>query len=142
MAESTVLRQILLNVGSLPYVRLWRNNTGQVWSGASIHTPLPGQIITDIYGRKIQMSRNDIVITEAHPVNFGLKGSGDIAGIIGPVGKALFIEAKDVHGRQSEQQKNFEKMVRNMGGIYILARSAEEAVAAINEEKALIDGKL
>jgi len=50
-----------------------------------------------------------------------LPGSSDIIGIIKP-GKFLAIEAKTGQSKQSDKQKNFEKMIISLGGIYILAR--------------------
>lgn len=60
------------------------------------------------------------------PIRFGLKGSADILGIIGPSGRFLAIECKVGKDKQREEQKNFEAMITKLGGLYILARSAED----------------
>lgn len=126
MRETPVLKQILLALGNLPYLRIWRNNTGQLWSGE--------QIIKVQATRTIMVGPGDIVIKRAHPVKFGLQGSADILGLIAPIGRFLAIEVKrPKSSKQSEHQKRFETMVKNMGGIYILAHSPEEALEKLEE---------
>jgi hypothetical protein len=96
MSEITLVKEILAVIGSRNDVRVWRNNTGT---------------LIDSLGR---------------PVKFGLVGSADILGIIAPQGRFLAIECKTRTGKQSDQQRNFQKMIEAMGGIYILARSLED----------------
>jgi hypothetical protein len=62
-------------------------------------------------------------------VTFGLVGSPDVIGVTR--GRALAIECKGAKGRQTEAQKRFEGGWRAAGGIYVLARSAAEALEAI-----------
>jgi len=96
--EGTVVAAILLGIGrEFPAIRAWRSNTGA---------------FKDAFGQFIR---------------FGLPGSADISGIIGPGGTRLEIECKNANGKQSECQKAFEKMIASAGGVYILARSWEEA---------------
>ena len=54
-------------------------------------------------------------------VRFGLKGSSDIIGLY----KGLFlgIEVKTGNAVQNKDQKRFQSMIKNMGGIYILCHS-------------------
>lgn len=59
--------------------------------------------------------------------SYGLKGSSDIMGIL-QGGRLLCVEIKSGKARQSKVQNNFEKMVQGFGGVYILARSPEEAL--------------
>lgn len=133
MTETDILKRIMLTVGALPQVRIWRNNSGQAWSGAEIiHLPVRTRFL--INGKSFLTETGDILIRQAHPVNFGLKGSGDLLGIIGPSGKLLVIEVKTETGRQSTQQKNFEKMIKDLGGIYILARSEKDALERLRKE--------
>lgn len=91
----------MLAVGNLPGVRVWRNNTGALRDAT-------GQLI-----------------------RFGLKGSADILGIVGPAGRFLAIEVKAPRGRLSEHQQNFRAMVESLGGLYVVARSPGEALDAI-----------
>jgi Holliday junction resolvase len=62
-------------------------------------------------------------------VTFGLVGSPDIIGVTR--GRAIAIECKSASGRQSEAQKRFEQAWRAAGGIYVVARSAAEALEGI-----------
>lgn len=104
MKEHEIMQGILISIGSLPDVRIWRNNTG------SIKTQ-DGRFIT-----------------------FGLKGSADMLGIL-KGGKFLAIEVKTATGRQSEQQKSFQKMIEAFGGVYILARSVDDVNRRLNLER-------
>lgn len=125
MKETPVLKKIMLALGCLPYLRIWRNNTGQLWSGRQI-------IKIDRKGAML-VDTGDIVIKEAYPVKFGLPGSADLIGILAPAGRFIAVEVKGAKGRQRANQKNFEAMVTAMGGIYILAQSTEEAQARLNQ---------
>lgn len=71
-------------------------------------------------------------ILRVRPITFGVVGQGDITGVAR--GWRLEVEAKTEVGRQSEQQKKFEAMIRQMGGIYILARSGAEARGILERE--------
>ena len=62
--------------------------------------------------------------------SYGLKGSADILGILRD-GRLLAIEIKSGQARQSKVQKNFEKMINDFGGVYIVARSPEEALNSV-----------
>lgn len=61
-----------------------------------------------------------------HVIRFGLKGQADIAGCLH--GRHIEIEVKYGRDRQSQAQKDWEVAVRKSGGIYILARSVEQAL--------------
>ena len=56
-------------------------------------------------------------------VRFGLKGSPDIIGLY----KGLFlgIEVKTGNAKQSKEQKFFQNMVDNLGGIYVVCRETD-----------------
>jgi len=57
-------------------------------------------------------------------------GWPDITGLL-PGGRFIGVECKSKHGRQSAAQKEMEREVRRRGGIYVLARSAEDVREAI-----------
>ena len=59
-------------------------------------------------------------------IRFGLVGSSDIIGCVD--GFMICIEMKTKTGRQREDQKRFQAAIERAGGIYFIARSAEEAV--------------
>ena len=62
-----------------------------------------------------------------HYMQFGLKGSADITGIL-KTGIRLEIEVKDRDGKQSDEQIEFERMIKSNNGIYILARSVDDVI--------------
>lgn len=95
-----ILRETLLAVGSLPFFRAWRNETGVGLTFAEPHRPF----------------------------KYGLKGSGDILGILAPAGRFVSLEIKSGKATQRESQKNFEAMTIRMGGLYFLVRDANEAI--------------
>jgi hypothetical protein len=104
--EADVQKQILtlLRYRQIP---AWRNNTGAAW--------LPGA------GGKMR------------PVSFSIPGAADVFAILPPNGTFLAIECKRSKGGkgQSDEQKAFERMVRDAGGIYILARSVQDVMEVL-----------
>lgn len=65
-----------------------------------------------------------------HVVKVGLEGMADIGGILCN-GVVLQIEVKSATGRLREAQKRWGQMIQSMGGLFIVARSAEDATRAI-----------
>ena len=63
-------------------------------------------------------------------VRFGVPGQADLTGIL-PDGRRLEIEAKSPDGRQTEEQRNFQRMIERFGGVYVLARSVEDVACAL-----------
>lgn len=64
------------------------------------------------------------------PIYYGLKGSADILGIR-QGGQMLCIEVKTGTARQTVQQKSFQKMITERGGLYILAYSIDDVKKAL-----------
>lgn len=95
--------EILYAVGSLPHVRLWPRVVG--------------------VGRSV--THYD------HVISYGIPGESDLDGIIAPTGRRLHIEVKTGSGKLSEKQKAFKAMIEKFGGIYVEARSVEDALSAI-----------
>jgi hypothetical protein len=82
-------------------VVLWRNNTGRLKSGQRW-------------------------------VSFGLgAGGADLVGILKPSGRFLAVEVKTPSGRQTPEQVAWQRAVESAGGMYVVARSVAEALAAI-----------
>lgn len=117
-SEKRIQSEALIAVSALPDTLVWRNNTGTAWQGTPVRAA-PGQTVVVRPGM--------IILTDARPISFGLKGSADIIGVSS--GRALAIEVKDATGRQSEWQVKFAAAWKRAGGTYGLARSAAEAVA-------------
>lgn len=106
MRESELQTQIFLTFGSLPFVKIWRTNTGRA------NMAKPGQ--------------------PPRWVQFGAVGQPDITGILSGSGRFLAIEIKSATGKQTPEQRRFEAMVKSMGGVYILARSVEDVWHTLN----------
>lgn len=106
MREAQLQDEIRLAVAQLDGVVLWRNNVG--------------------VGR---VGRSDA------PVRFGLAvGSADLVGLVTmPDGKGRFIamEVKTQDGRLSEEQSRWLNLVRSLGGLAVVVRSVEDALAAV-----------
>ena len=101
MAERDIQAAILAALAGRTDLRAWRNNAGQA--------------------KNLQTGGY---------VKFGVVGQADISGIL-TGGRRLEIEVKGPTGRQSEQQRRFQAMVERYGGLYILARSVEDVLAAL-----------
>jgi len=94
-----LVNQILCALSKFPHIRVWSNNTGSAMSFDSERI-----------------------------IKFGLEGSADILGVKGPTGQLICVEVKTGKGAQSEAQKRFEKAITSRGGIYIVARSVDDAL--------------
>lgn len=105
MIESQIQDAVRLALGRDPDVCVWRNNCGA---------------LQDARGRFIRFG-------VASP------GGADLIGMFR--GRFLAIEIKTATGRQTEDQVRFQKLVESRGGIYLLVRSAEDAVAQISALK-------
>lgn len=63
-------------------------------------------------------------------IRAGIPGQADITGIL-PNGARLEIEVKSATGQQTLEQRAYQAMIERFGGIYVLARSAQDVWAAI-----------
>jgi glucose dehydrogenase len=102
------VNEILLDLGQIPDVVVWKNNTGVARS-------------FDDPDRKIR---------------YGLTGSGDILGVVAPHGRLLAVEAKTGGGTQSKRQKAFQRAIESVGGVYVVARSVADARAGLERARA------
>jgi hypothetical protein len=128
MTETDIQRRIQLAL-STEHSRIWRNSVGQGWQG-----------------RVVSRSMTRITLEHYRPIHFGLApGSSDLIGptsiLITPemigAGRriAVFtgIEVKTTTGRLTDEQLRFIEMVRSLGGIADVARSAEEAIEIVTQ---------
>lgn len=99
MTESQLQDAIRLALGSDPALCLWRNNIGHA------------------------------VMRHGARVTFGVGGPGgaDLIGLF--KGRFVAIEIKTPAGRQSPEQKQYEALVRRLGGEYAILRSVDEALS-------------
>lgn len=98
---SRLVYDVLRAWGSRPELRIWRANTGAGYP--------PGS-------RRL--------------VYFGLPGTPDIIGIL-KGGRWLGIECKTGGAILNTDQRVFKKMIEELGGLYILARSVEDVDRAL-----------
>ena len=104
--EAQILKEVMLAIGSQPDCRIFRNSVGQA------RDPRTGQ-----------------------HVRFGLTaGASDIIGI-GPRGRFLALECKSETGRATAEQLVFLDVVKRMGGIAGVVRSAAEAIQLVEANR-------
>jgi len=101
--EAEIQHGILLALGARPNLRVWRANTGVA------KDPLSGRL-----------------------VRFGTPGQADVLGVLAPGGRLLAIECKSTTGRLTDDQAAWGRMVQAMGGVYVVARSVQDAVRAVD----------
>ena len=126
MKESSILKQVRLEATKRG--RFVRVNVGQGWTGKVTRIARRGMVDVDA---------GDVVIRQARPFQAGPPaGTADLLGVtrvvvtpemVGKViGVATAIETKTAKGRQRDEQKTFERVMVAQGGLYILARSADD----------------
>lgn len=129
-----ILRLIMLEASSAGST-LWRQNTGQGWTGDATRINA---------ARTVTLHPGDVVIRNARPLHAGLcVGSSDLIGFtpveITPlhVGQTIAaftaVEVKAPKGRATTQQINFIDHVRAAGGLAGIARSPEDALKIIKD---------
>lgn len=125
MNEAQLQAEIMLRVGSLHGVRLFRNSVGEGW-----------------VGRTIRHDGNRLLLENPRRVTFGwCPGSSDLLGyrsrevtpdMVGQtVAQLVAIEVKGPRGRPTIEQTRFLEVVRRHGAAAGLARSVDEALAAL-----------
>jgi hypothetical protein len=126
MNETSLTKYIMLALGKLPFLRIFRNNTGQAWQGET--------------GRQWQEGGHRyMIIKDPRPLHAGLcVGSSDLIGWsivkVTPemVGQniAVFtaIEIKAEKGRASKEQLNFLQVVQQSGGVAGIAKTEQDAL--------------
>lgn len=105
MNEKCIQNAILREFGTRRDMRLWRANVGVARIGGPRRA-----------GGRV--------------VRFGIPGQADLTGIL-PGGLRLEIEVKGADGRQTEEQRSFQRMIERFGGVYVLARSVQDVWQAV-----------
>jgi hypothetical protein len=100
-SEATILREVLLAIGSRPDCLAIRRSVG------TARDPTTGQCI-----------------------RFGLEGEADVEAIVRG-GRVVFLECKSATGTQRPAQLAFQRRVEALGATYRIIRSAEEAITAV-----------
>lgn len=111
-AHKALVKDILRAVGRRPDLMIWQNQTG---------------VARSMDGQRV--------------IRFGLNGSPDLMGVLlttitpgmvgETIGRALGIEAKTGRGEPSEDQRNFHGAFARRGGLYMVARSAEDVLRTL-----------
>lgn len=114
MNPETKLQRLIMLALSEAGCTIWRNETSGAWMGKQIHK-----------------AGDQVTLTNARMMTFGLcVGSSDLVGIA-PGGRFLAVEVKTPKGRPTKEQLRFIEAVRNAGGIAGIARSVDEALDLI-----------
>jgi len=114
MNPETKIQNLILMALSKAGCLLFRNESAGAWVGKVLHK-----------------DANQVTLTDARMIRFGLAvGSADIIGIA-PCGRFLAIEIKTSKGRPTKEQLRFIEAVNNAGGIAGIARSVEDALKLI-----------
>ena len=103
MLHTELVNCLLIELSKRKDIRVWKNNTGVL--------------------------KND----SGEYIRFGLNGSADIIGILKKNGKMICIEVKTGNAVQSKVQKNFEKMILDYNGYYIVGRSIQQVIDFIEK---------
>ena len=153
MLENPIMREIWRDL-SRGTRRLFRNNVGTGWAGGGQGRKALKVTRQNISEARAKIRPGDVIVPNARPLHAGLqKGSADNVGWetveieITPamVGRKirwavfLCIESKRSHGGRLEpDQRTWLEQVRQAGGIAVVARSSEEARAAVEAERAAL----
>lgn len=121
MREKDVQRAIMLAMRGRTDLRIWPQQTGV---GVPLSAVKSAVAVLAIGHPARKM------LESAPRIRYGLPGAADLSGILAD-GRRLEVEVKSATGRQSEQQKAFELMMERYQGLYVLARSPEDVVAAL-----------
>jgi hypothetical protein len=114
MNPETKIQNLILMALSKAGCLVFRNESAGAWVGKVLHK-----------------DANQVTLTDARMIRFGLAvGSADIIGIA-PCGRFLAIEIKTSKGRPTKEQLRFIEAVNNAGGIAGIARSVEDALKLI-----------
>lgn len=81
---------------------------------------------------QVLLWRNNTGFDRERKVKYGLGlGGADLVGLVRSSGKFLSVEVKTPPGRLSPEQRLWREAVQSAGGVYILARSVDEALRGL-----------
>jgi len=103
-------------------------------------------VVSKVFMNDITFWRNNTgaVVDDGRLIRFGIPGQADTSGLIKPFGTRLEIEFKRKGKKQSEAQKNFQKMIESFGGIYLLCDGdiMNQIIKPLHEYLCLMEGKV
>lgn len=107
-AEAAIVAGVMVELGGRDDLMLWRNNTGK----------LPSRD-----GRRW--------------ISFGCPGSADVMVVVRHhatgLGVLVGVECKTKRGRVTEIQRAWGSRLAELGGVYVVARCVEDAVAIVDQ---------
>jgi hypothetical protein len=81
---------------------------------------------------RVLIWRNNVGVDTSRGVRYGIGvGSPDLVGVLKPEGRMLGVEVKTPIGRLSHEQRLWRDAFIAAGGVYILARSADDAIRGL-----------
>ena len=127
MTEQALQQHILAAIGSLPGVLVWRQNVGKA---PSAWQRLPAWLEAWIRTSGFDVAgHGPLHISGGRLVQYGATGQADILCVCR--GRLLAIEVKTAKGRQSLAQVAWQRALEAAGGVYVVARSVDDTVAAV-----------
>lgn len=121
MTANELTAKLLIDITKkFPNIRVWRQNTG---GGIGV-----GTVKSAVALLRNGMVAEAIRLLTSRPIKFGLNGTADIMGIIGPNGRMLQVEVKVGKDQMFEDQRGIAAMVSGHGGVYLVARDTPDAV--------------
>lgn len=78
---------------------------------------------------RVRLSRQNVgkAKIKGRWVAFGVRGTGDIVGIVAPTGRMIHLECKSATGKQRVAQLAMMRTIRAFGGVYEVCRSLADA---------------
>ena len=125
-SEQAIQSQILVAIGALDGVLVWRQNVGKAPSawrrvGTYAAERIRGLLSID--------DPRPLYVSAGRLVQYGAPGQPDIMAIV--AGRFVGIEVKTEISRQSANQRIWQAAIEAAGGVYVLARTVREATAAV-----------
>lgn len=122
-AERDIQHNILLAIGSRPYLRLWRQNVG---------VAIPIGVVQSALKSLVRRAWNDATNTllRARVVSFGQRGSADLTGALA-CGRRLELEVKKPGAKQTQDQRRFQSVCDSLNVLYAVVTSVESAEALL-----------
>jgi hypothetical protein len=104
--EAMLQKIVIAHLATIPGCRIWRMSVGAAMT---------------IDPRTRTMRK----------LTFGVPGQADLSGLLEPTGRRLEIELKTPTGRQTPEQRIWQAEIERYGGLYVLARSLEQAMVPV-----------
>lgn len=128
MSSGTITALLLTEIPKrYPQCRVWRRNVGMGYSASAVKAAI------SMIRRGESQAAADLLAC-SRPVTFGKPGEPDIDGFAGPNGLRIGIEVKAGVDKQSDEQHACERVFREHGVVYIVARNVDDALAQLGEE--------